>query len=268
MNASNILKQLMSQVGDAQNQHQGHNQDHSQQLGQQGQQQSQQQGGGLVGMLGGLVSQFTGGQNQNQNQSQGLGQGQRQGQSSGGGLDVGSLLGGGALGMLLGSRSGRRMGGSALKYGAIASIGMLAYKAWQNRGDGQPEQQQGQPMEQLEGNDQEQRSTALLQAMIMAARADGHIDDQERSLITEQINQLGADDEMNRWVQQQLQAPLDAQALAAQADSPQAAREMYLISVAVVDDQNAMERAWLDQLGSALGLDAELCAELERQASA
>jgi uncharacterized membrane protein YebE (DUF533 family) len=120
-------------------------------------------------------------------------------------------------------------------------------------------------MEQLQGATQEQRSLALLQAMIMAARADGHIDDQERSLITEQINQLGADDEMNRWVEQQLQAPLDAEALARQADSPQAAREMYLISVAMIDDQNAMERAWLDQLGSALGLDAELRGELERQ---
>ncbi|MGO2133746.1 MAG: tellurite resistance TerB family protein [Halomonas sp.] len=250
MNASHILKQLMNQVGGSQNQQQGYGNNA-------GQSQGQQQGGGLADMVGGLVSQFTGGQGQ--------GQGQKQGQS-GGGLDVASLLGGGALGMLLGTKRGRSMGGSALKYGAIASIGMLAYKAWQNRGDGQPEQQ-GQPMEQLQGSDQEQRSTALLQAMIMAARADGHIDDQERSLITEQIGQLGADDEMNRWVQQQLQAPLDAHALAAQADSPQAAREMYLISVAVVDDQNAMERAWLDQLGSALGLEPELCAELERQAA-
>lgn len=249
MNASYILKQLMSQVGGAQNQHQGQGQDVSrQQEHQQGQQQ-----GGVADMVGGLVSQFTGGK------------GQSQGQNKSGGVDMGSLLGGGALGLLLGSKRGRRMGGSALKYGAIAGIGVLAYKAWQNRGDGQPEQQQGQPMEQLQGATQEQRSLALLQAMIMAARADGHIDDQERSLITEQINQLGADDEMNRWVEQQLQAPLDAEALAKQADSPQAAREMYLISVAVIDDQNAMERAWLDQLGGALGLDAALRGELERQ---
>lgn len=254
MNASHILKQLMNQVGGSQGSQQNPGAGMSQ-----GHQQGQQQGGGLADMVGGLVSQFTGGQSQSQ--------GQNQSQGQGGGLNVGSLLGGGALGLLLGSKRGRSMGGSALKYGAIASIGMLAYKAWQNRGDGQPEQQQGQPMEQLQGNHQEQRSTALLQAMIMAARADGHIDDQERSLITEQIGQLGADNEMNQWVQQQLQAPLDAQALAAQADSPQAAREMYLISVAVIDDQNAMERAWLDQLGSALGIPPELCAELERQAA-
>ncbi|CAM3459567.1 Inner membrane protein YebE [Halomonas lysinitropha] len=61
------------------------------------------------------------------------------------------------------------------------------------------------------------------------------------------------------------EAPLGAEALARQADSPQAAREMYLISVAVIDDQNPMERAWLDQLGGALGLDEGMRQEIERQ---
>lgn len=41
---------------------------------------------------------------------------------------------------------------------------------------------------------------------------------------------------------------------------------MYLISVAVVDEQNPMERAWLDQLGSALNLGDDVTAELEREA--
>ncbi|WP_148254289.1 DUF533 domain-containing protein [Aidingimonas lacisalsi] len=50
-----------------------------------------------------------------------------------------------------------------------------------------------------------------------------------------------------------------------QADSPQAAREMYLASVAMIDDDNSMERAWLDQLSSALGLDSQMARELEHQ---
>lgn len=41
-------------------------------------------------------------------------------------------MAGGALGLLLGSKSGRKMGGKALKYGGIAVIGSLAYKAYQN----------------------------------------------------------------------------------------------------------------------------------------
>lgn len=102
----------------------------------------------------------------------------------------------------------------------------------------------------------------------MAARADGHIDEVERAQLTGQIDALGADSELHAWMEQQLQAPLDADVLAAQADSPQAAREIYLVSAAIVDDQNAMERAWMAQLATSLGIDAELAKALERQAAA
>ncbi|MGM0826464.1 MAG: tellurite resistance TerB family protein [Pseudomonadota bacterium] len=237
MNASKILQQLMQQAGGS------------------------QKGSGVdvKGMLDGLSKQFGGGS-----------QGAKGGSS--GGVDMKSLLGGGAMGMLVGSKRGRKLGGKALKYGAIAGVGVLAWKAWQSSQAGKnasSESQasaEGERVEVLDGEYQERRSLELLQAMIMAARADGHIDEQEQALITEQIDALGADAEMHRWVEQQLKAPLDAKALAREADSPQAAREMYLISVAVTDEQNPMERAWLDQLANALDLSKEMTAELERQA--
>lgn len=245
MNASKILQQLMSQASG-----------------------SKGSSGGMdvKGVIDGLSRQLGG------NGSQGA---QRSGSS---GFDMKSLLGGGAMGMLVGSKRGRSMGGKALKYGAIAGVGVLAWKAWQSTQDktqdktqekreaATPSSSEGERVEVLSGEVQERRSLELLQAMIMAARADGHIDEQEQALITDQIDALGADEEMHRWVEQQLKAPLDAQALAREADSPQAAREMYLISVAVIDDQNPMERAWLDQLASALNLTPEMAAELERQA--
>lgn len=240
MNASKILQQLMQQAGGG------------------------QQGSGGVnvkGMLDGLSRQLGGG-----------GGDQRSGQTgSSSGFDMKSLLGGGAMGMLIGSKRGRSMGGKALKYGAIAGVGMLAWKAWQNSQAANNQsttrsEAEGDRVDVLSGEIQERRSLELLQAMIMAARADGHIDEQEQALITEQIDALGADQEMHNWVEKQLKAPLDAEALAREADSPQAAREMYLMSVAVTDDQNPMERAWLDQLARALNLSNELTAELERQA--
>ncbi|AJY49828.1 tellurite resistance TerB family protein [Halomonas sp. KO116] len=243
MNASKILQQLMQQAGGSQKG-------------------GSSSGVDVKGMLSGLSNQLGGGSS-----------GQGGGSSSG--FDVKSLLGGGAMGMLVGSKRGRSMGGKALKYGTIAGVGVLAWKAWQSsqaakNGNEQQNTAQnaseGERVEVLSGEYQERRSLELLQAMIMAARADGHIDEQEQALITEQIDALGADQEMHNWVEQQLKAPLDAQALAREADSPQAAREMYLISVAVTDDQNPMERAWLDQLGSALNLPKEMTTELERQA--
>lgn len=240
MNASKILEQLMKQAGG-------------------------QQGAGGVdvrGMLNGLAQQFGGGQ------SSGGGQGGLT--SALGGFDTKSLLGGGALGMLVGSKRGRKLGGKALKYGAMAGVGMLAWKAWQNyqsnAGAAGGGAQEGEPVEKLAGQGREQRSLELLQAVIMAARADGHIDQEEQALITEQIDALGADRELHSWVEQQLKSPLDAEALAREVDSPQAAREVYLMSVAVIDEQNPMERAWLDQLAQALKLEPELAAELERQA--
>ncbi|HBP80516.1 MAG TPA: DUF533 domain-containing protein [Halomonas sp.] len=238
MNASKILQQLMSQASG-----------------------SKGSSGGMdvKGVIDGLSRHLGGNSSQGTRQSSG---------SSG--FDVKSLLGGGALGMLVGSKRGRSMGGKALKYGAIAGVGVLAWKAWQSsqekKGAATQSSSEGERVEVLSGEYQERRSLELLQAMIMAARADGHIDEQEQALITDQIDALGADQEMHRWVEQQLKAPLDAQALAREADSPQAAREMYLISVAVIDDQNPMERAWLDQLASALNLTPEMAAELERQA--
>ncbi|TVP49590.1 MAG: tellurite resistance TerB family protein [Halomonas sp.] len=244
MNASKILQQLMQQASG-------------------GQQGGKSSGVDVKGMLSGLSKQLGGG-------TQGGG---NKGGGSSSGFDMKSLLGGGAMGLLVGSKRGRSMGGKALKYGAIAGVGMLAWKAWQSSqaakegaaGSAQSAAE-GERVEVLSGEYQERRSLELLQAMIMAARADGHIDEQEQALITEQIDALGADQEMHNWVAQQLNAPLDAQALAREADSPQAAREMYLISVAVTDDQNPMERAWLDQLASALNLPKEMTDELERQA--
>ncbi|EPC00519.1 membrane protein [Litchfieldella anticariensis FP35 = DSM 16096] len=232
MNAKGILDQLMKQAGG-----------------------SKSQGGGfdVDRLMKGLSSQV----------------GSGQGQAGGSGVDMKSLLGGGALGMLIGSKRGRKMGGKALKYGAIAGVGMLAWKAWQNYQSGQGDDaREGQPLERLQGQQQEQRSLEILQAMIMAARADGHIDENERAQLTEQIDSMGADEELHAWVERQFQAPLDAEALAKQADSPQAAREIYLASVAMIDDQNPMERAWLDQLAQALGLEPAMTTELERQALA
>lgn len=237
MNASRILQQLMQQAGGK----------------------SGTGGGDLKGILEGLSRQFGGGQSSSGSAGSG--------QQSGSVIDVKSLLGGGALGLLVGSKRGRKLGGKALKYGALAGVGALAWKAWQNsQQKGDDSATAGEPVEKLRGQAVEQRSLELLQAMIWASRADGHIDDAEKTLIEEQIDGLGADAELHQWVERQLSAPLDATKLARAADSPQAAREIYLISVAVVDEQNPMERAWLDQLAQALSLDQGMVEELEYQA--
>jgi len=49
------------------------------------------------------------------------------------------------------------------------------------------------------------------------------------------------------------------------ASTPEIASEMYLASLVAADDQNFMERAYLDELARQLGLDPALRQRLDRE---
>jgi uncharacterized membrane protein YebE (DUF533 family) len=183
---------------------------------------------------------------------------------------------GGALGLLLGSKRGRKFGGKALKYGSVAALGLLAYKAY---GNWQAQQQQQQPpsappaaqprtVDLLPAPQVEQHSLAMLQSMIAAAKADGHLDERERSLVEAELSRMSADADTRRWFEDELRKPLDPAAVARAAGSPEMAAEMYLASLLVADETSFMERAYLDELARRLRLPEGLKVELERQAMA
>ncbi len=181
---------------------------------------------------------------------------------------------GGALGLLLGSKRGREFGGKALKYGSVAALGVLAYKAY---GNWQAQQQaQGgtaspvapRTVDLLPMPEVEQHSRAMLQAMIAAAKADGHLDERERSLVEAELRRVEADPATRRWFEDELRRPLDPAEVARAAGSPEMAAEMYLASLLVADETSFMERAYLDELARQLQLPPGLKAELERQAPA
>lgn len=184
---------------------------------------------------------------------------------------------GGVLGLLLGSRSGRRLGGSAIKLGSVAALGMLAWKTYN---DWQAQQQAGagaatapaaaapSTPPALPAPQAEAHGRAMLKAMIAAAKSDGHMDERERELVQAELRRSNTGDELSRWVQAELQQPVDAADVAAQASGPEMAAEIYLASVLVVDETTAMERAYLDQLAQALRLAPSLQADLEARARA
>ena len=64
----------------------------------------------------------------------------------------------------------------------------------------------------------------------------------------------------------ELQKPLDVEAIAAAADSPESAVEIYLASLLLTDKSNAQEQSYLSKLSQALKLDSKLVADLETQA--
>ena len=196
--------------------------------------------------------------------------------SSKGGLDLGSLLSGagggalaaGALGLLMGSKKARKVGGKVVAYGGLAALGVLAYKAYGNWQQKQASAPRGEPqtVDRLPPAQAEQHSHAILRAIVAAAKADGHIDDRERQLIDGEIAKLTGDRELQGWLDRELAKPLDPAEVARAATSEEMAAEMYLASLLMVDETNFMERAYLDELARQLSLDAGLKVELEAQA--
>jgi len=194
---------------------------------------------------------------------------------AGQGANVGALLKGagggalaaGALGLLLGNKSARKMGGKALTYGGLAALGVVAYKAYNNWQAQQASAPQAEPqtLDRLPAPQVELHSQAILKALVGAAKADGHVDARERQLIEGELAKLTPDQDVQRWLQAELNKPLDPADIARAASTPEMAAEMYLASVLMVDEEHFMERAYLEELARQLKLDPALKAELEAQ---
>jgi uncharacterized membrane protein YebE (DUF533 family) len=183
-----------------------------------------------------------------------------------GNLGKGALAGG-ALVALLGTKAGRKLTGTAAALGGLGLLGKVAhdaYRTWQaDQGDGADP---GTPVQQLPGAEQEGRSHVLLKAMIAAAKADGHIDDAERAAIQRSLSDLGLDDDTKLMLEAELARPLDVHEIAAGADSREAAAEIYLASLFVIDTANPAEQTYLERLAAALDLDPALTAQLQAKA--
>lgn len=217
----------------------------------------QKSGNSSSGGLGGLLGGMAGG---------GKGAGDLSTLLKGAG---GGALAAGALGLLLGNKSARKLGGKALTYGGLAALGVIAYKAYGNwqaqQGTGGAAAVEPQTVDRLPAPQAEIHSQAILKALVAAAKADGHVDAKERQLIEEQIGALANDPQLLRWLDAELNKPLDPAEVARAASTPEMAAEMYIASVLMVDEEHFMERAYLEELARQLKLEPSLKAELEAQ---
>jgi len=93
----------------------------------------------------------------------------------------------------------------------------------------------------------------VLRAMIMAAKADGGIDKAEKARILDTIGS-DADAADRAFVEQQMKAPVDPEALAK--DVPEAQRmQVYSASLMTIRVDTEAEAQYLDRLAKALNLD-------------
>ncbi len=213
--------------------------------------------------------------------------------SSAGGLNLKSLVSGpgalatgavagGLAGLLLGGKKKpRKVAKSALKVGGIALVGGLAYKAWRNwQSHQQPAATPAQPAQPIAPPpadsaflpttpaEEADLSRALIRAMIAAAKADGHVTPEERQKISGELGALELDSSDQAFIENELAQPLDVDAVAGAAKSPEQAAEIYAASLLAIDPTGAAEQGYLAMLAARLKLDPELVAHLHAETDA
>ncbi|EKE45284.1 hypothetical protein OCGS_0374 [Oceaniovalibus guishaninsula JLT2003] len=195
-----------------------------------------QRGGGAGGGLGGMIGRIGG-----------------SGGSSAGGL--GNLLGSlGIAGPTGASEAG--MTGNVQGQGAGSLGGLLGGLAGAAGGATGASRMRGllDTTRETPVDTPEEENTAglMIRAMIQAARADGEIDPKEREALMAVIGDSDPDE--TAFVEQQMAAPVDAEALAR--DVPKGHEvEVYTASVLAIEPDNRAEAEYLHALAEGLSLD-------------
>ena len=232
---------------------------------------------GLSDMLQSTVGNVLGAGQQNEASSS-------QPQKGGGLSQAGGMAGaaalGGLLGVLFGGKDARKFAKGALTVGGTAAAGALAwkfYQKWSENRQPSPDSKAvsvGQPGTLAAARpaqslpQEEQTALVLLEAMVFAARADGHIDADEQRRIQAAAEQLFPERDFMSILQELLISPIDPVNLASRIGSPEEGRDLYRLSCAVVEIDSFMERSYLNGLAQALGIAEAERIQLEQEALA
>jgi uncharacterized membrane protein YebE (DUF533 family) len=194
-------------------------------------------------------------------------------QKSGGMISSDHVTGaavGGLAGLLLGSKSARKIAGPVAQLGGIAAVGTLAFQAWQGwqakqNGHALPPPTSAEgtaflPQNPVMRND---ASLMVLSAMIAAAKSDGHIDAAEQEKIFGKLDEENLSAEEKSFLMDQFRRPLNIIELAATAKTPEQNAEIYTASVMAIQPDTATEITYLNNLATALKLDPGLRANID-----
>lgn len=187
-------------------------------------------------------------------------------------LGAGAALGG-LGGLVLGTRTGRDLAVGAAKIGALALIGGLAYKAYQNYQAGRPLITGPHPAEPAPAGTgfepqaiTNQSATLYIRAMIAAANADGRIDDAEKQKIFGALKQGGLEAEAEAFLQAELARPATIEDLAEGVTSREQAAQIYTAARIAIDPDTSGESAFLAALANRLDIDPKLAAFIDNEA--
>ncbi|MFN7552728.1 MAG: tellurite resistance TerB family protein [Pseudomonadota bacterium] len=104
----------------------------------------------------------------------------------------------------------------------------------------------------------------LVQAMVAAAAADGHIDDLERAQILQRAGDAGLDPDTQAFLRAELDAPKSLAAIVGAA-RPEIAADLYAASCAAISLDSEAERVYLDTLATRLNVAPDVRAAIHQQ---
>ena len=176
---------------------------------------------------------------------------------------------GGLAGLLVANKSSRKLlakyGTGALLAGGGAIAGTVLWNKYKDkvRTAHQSEPQFGQHTSPIDV-----RTERLILALVFAAKSDGHIDDQERTAIEQQMQEAGVEEQGRALVAQAIEQPLDPVRLAQSVKNEEEALELYFLSCAAIDIDHFMERSYLNALGDALKIPHDVREGIEKDIQA
>jgi len=193
-------------------------------------------------------------------------------------------LSGAAGGALVTAFTNKKSAKKLLKAGGLVAVGGLAYKAYQSYRGAQQNTEGAAPVQPLQAQalpeltqqdfadvvDSSQSAgttSIIIQAMIAAAHADGHLSETEQRRIWQQAVELELPSGELAALSEQLSQPLQPAQLAALAPNMQTRIEIYTASAIVIDDTCEAGKSYLANLASQLQLPAPLVEALHLQSS-
>ncbi|ABP61086.1 tellurite resistance TerB family protein [Enterobacter sp. 638] len=176
---------------------------------------------------------------------------------------------GGLAGLLVANKSSRKLlakyGTGALLAGGGAIAGTVL---WNKYKDKVRTAHQGEPQFGQHTSPIDVRTERLILALVFAAKSDGHIDDQERTAIEQQMQEAGVEEQGRALVAQAIEQPLDPARLAQSVKNEEEALELYFLSCAAIDIDHFMERSYLNALGDALKIPQDVREGIEKDIQA
>lgn len=192
---------------------------------------------------------------------------------------LGGVAGGALAGILVNKKARKTLGKTAMQAGGIAAVAGLAYYAYKklNTDKAASSAVAQEPLAAPPADTpflpaasdmagQHDLAMKLIRAMIAAAKADGSMDSTELKTVIDTVEASDLTPADKSDILRALNEDIGVDTVAAMANSPEVAAELYGASITAIDIDTPAEQAYLAMLAAKLNLSREMVAALHEAA--